>query len=210
MEMNQFFETTILGRIFFPFHQKVSKVICRECEDFIEKGSKILDLGCGRGVLTNAIKNYFQAKVVGVDIKDQRIVKNFPFRIYNGEKLPFPDNSFDIVFLSYVLHHTEDPKKVISEAKRVTKKKIIIFEDLPEGIFGILMSKFHHTAYSVIFNHKAFHRKTRKGWEKSFNELDLRVVSSKRIKKWIVWLFPLPQKRIMFVLEKKRVPAHHR
>jgi hypothetical protein len=33
------------------------------------------------------------------------------------------------------LHHTEDPISILKEAKRVGKR-IIIFEDLPEGIFG--------------------------------------------------------------------------
>lgn len=203
MEMSQFVETIIFGKTFFPIHKKVAKKVCKECKYFIEKEAKILDLGCGRGILTNALKNYFQAKVVGVDIKDQRIVKNFRFQIYDGEKLPFPDNSFDVVLLSYVLHHTKYPEKVISEAKRVTKKKIIIFEDLPEGIRGIVMAKIHKAAYSFVFQQKTFHFKTEKGWKKSFHKLGLKIIYKKGIGNWVLWLFP--QKRAMFVLEKKRV-----
>jgi len=205
MELGSFFGTIILGKIFYPVHQKVARAVCHECEDFIEKGSKILDLGCGRGVLTIALRDYFQAESVGIDIKDQRVLKNFPFQIYDGENLPFPDNSFNITFMGYVLHHAKYPEKVLSEAKRVTKEKIIILEDLPEGILGKMLAKIHQLAYAFIFQQKDFHIKNEKKWEKFFRDLDFKTVFSKRITKRIIWLFPLPQKRIMFVLEKKRV-----
>lgn len=200
MELSQILGTIILGKIFSPVYQKLAKTTCQECEDFIERESKILDLGCGKGVLTNTLKNYFKADILGVDIEDQRTVRGFPFQIYDGERLPFPDNSFDVVFLHYVLHHTEYPEKVISEAKRVTKGKVIVFEDLPEGIWSKSMTKIHQAAYSFIFkpSQEISNFKTEKDWKKSFNELGLKVIFKKRIK--ILWSFP--QKRAIFVLEK--------
>lgn len=200
MEFSQIFGTIILGKMLSPIYKKSAKVTCQECEDFIEKGSKILDLGCGKGFITNTLKNYFKADILGVDIEDYRIVQGFPFQVYDGETLPFPDNSFDVVFLSYVLHHTEYPKKVISEAKRVTKDKVIVFEDLPEGIRGTLMAKVHTLTYSLVFRQEVSHYKTEKGWKKFFNELGLKTIFKKRMGSWILWFFP--QKRAMFVLEK--------
>jgi 2-polyprenyl-6-hydroxyphenyl methylase / 3-demethylubiquinone-9 3-methyltransferase len=46
-----------------------------------------------------------------------------------GEKLPFDDNSFDIVFCCDVLEHVSDVPKVISEISRVLKKGGLFFFD---------------------------------------------------------------------------------
>ncbi len=49
--------------------------------------------------------------------------------IYDGPKLPWPDNHFDAVLLLTVLHHVADPESVLREACRVGGR-IIIIEDV--------------------------------------------------------------------------------
>jgi len=46
--------------------------------------------------------------------------------VYDGKTIPFPDNSFDIVSFIDVLHHTDNLAELLTEAKRVTKKFILI------------------------------------------------------------------------------------
>lgn len=201
MDFNQFVGTFVLGKIFSPVYKKGAARICRESEPFIEKGSKILDLGCGRGINAVAFKDYFQAEVVGADIKDQRIF-NFPFELIDGKNLPFPDHSFDTVLISYVLHHAEDPSQLLEEAKRVSKNKIIIYEDLKEKGLAGLGCWLHKTTYKISVplqkNPMGFHNE--KEWEELFNQIGLKIIFKKNLETKLAWLYPV--KNILFVLGK--------
>lgn len=202
MELRQFSRTVILGKIFSPIYQRAAQTMCKECEDFIRKDSKILDLGCGSGFVSSTIKNYFKAEIFGIDIEDLRTVKEFPFQIFDGRTLPFKENSFDVVFISYVLHHTKNQKDLIAEAKRVTKDKIIIYEDLPEGISGKLGNLLHQITSKFIFSSqdKDLNFKTEQSWGEFFGELKLKIIFKKRAKTLFNVFYP--RKAILFVLEK--------
>ena len=172
--------------------------MCHDCQGFIEKGSKILDLGCGSGIATKGFGDSFEAKIVGVDVRDNRII-DIPFiKIIDGENLPFDDNSFDVTLINYVLHHCSNPERLLKEAKRVSRK-IIIFEDLPEGIISKLICKLHQITFFGGERRK-FHFKTKKEWEDLFNKLGLKVIAQKRVFTKFDWLDLV--KRILFVLEK--------
>jgi len=98
------------------------------------KVKRILDLGCGIGQHTVALKERFpDAEVWGLDIGgpmiryghmkavDLGVDVNFVQRLAEDSK--FPDNHFDIV-TSYIMHHElpeEISKKVFSEAYRVAR-----------------------------------------------------------------------------------------
>lgn len=91
----------------------------------------IIDVGCGPGTYCNYFyeKGY---KVTGVDYAKEVIKlakKNYPkipFKLANGNKLPFKDNSFDIVLSIGVLQCLYNYKSFIKELKRITKKHLII------------------------------------------------------------------------------------
>jgi len=166
--------------------------MCLDCQSFIEKGGKLLDLGCGSGIVAKAFQDFFEAKVVGVDIKDQRI-SYIPFEIINGKKLPFPEKSFDAVLINYVLHHSNDPIALLEEAKRVSKK-IIIYEDLPEGILSKIYCQFHSLTFNKLFqggNNASF--KTGREWEEIFQKTGLRIIFKKKIDNF-------PTKKELFIL----------
>jgi len=170
--------------------------MCRDCQGFIKEGSKILDLGCGSGIAAKYFQDFFKAKVFGVDVRDNRLVK-IPFKIIDGKNLPFENDSFDVVLINYVLHHCEDPESLLREAKRVAKR-IIIFEDLPEGFLAKLRCKIHQ----IIFpgGKKIFNFKKRVEWQKIFEKLGLKIIAQDRVFTKFSWLDPI--KRIRFVLEK--------
>ena len=186
--------------IYYKFFSKIYKIgakqMCQDCQDFIERGSNILDLGCGSGIVAKEFEKFFQAKVVGADIKDNRLVKIPFFKIKDNEELPFKDNSFDVVLISYVLHHSQNPEKILKEAKRVGKK-IIIFEDSPEGVLSKLRCKLHQITF-FGGSRKNFNFKKMKEWEKIFEKLKLKIIAKKRVFTKFNWLDPV--KRILFVL----------
>jgi ubiquinone/menaquinone biosynthesis C-methylase UbiE len=185
-------------RLFSKVYQRAAQKMCLDCQGFIQKGSKILDLGCGSGIVAKNFEDFFRARVVGVDIRDRRVFP-IPFQIINGKNLPFPDNSFDAVLISYVLHHSKDPLSLLKEAKRVSEK-IIIYEDLPpEDFLSNVICKIHDLTFDRFFQHQKVQVsfKSEEEWEKIFNSLNLSIFHKKRIKS----LYPV--KKIQFVLRKK-------
>jgi len=181
-------------RIFSKIYQRAARKMCLSCQDFIERGSKILDLGCGSGIVAKNFQDFFQAEITGVDVRDNRIFP-IPFKIINGEDLPFPENSFDVVLINYVLHHSRNPVLLLKEAKRVSRDKIIIHEDLPEGILSKLRCKIHGASFNKFFkieNRASF--KTEKQWEKVFKAIGLKIVFKKGISNF-------PTKKGLFILK---------
>lgn len=188
-------------QIFFKIHKKEAKRKCQDCQSFIQKGSKILDLGCGSGIMGETLKNFFDAELLGVDIKDKRVV-DIPFRIIDGENLPLKENEFEICFISYVLHHTKNPQRILREAKRVSRDKIIIYEDLPEGFLSKFRCYLHRRIYNFFWGNigEKFKFKTQQEWEELFKDLGFKIVEKKRVFSDFNWIDPV--KRILYVLEK--------
>lgn len=95
-------------------------------------GGKILDIGTGNGdsilSLISFLRSYDSA--IGIDIDEKELkkarlrVKKQPITIkkMNGEKLEFPDNTFDLVYIAYSLHHLQNLTKTLNEMRRVLKK----------------------------------------------------------------------------------------
>jgi SAM-dependent methyltransferase len=185
----------IYYRLFSKIYETGAKRMCSDCQDFIERGCRILDLGCGSGIAALKFRDFFEAEVVGADIQDDRIV-NIPFKIFDGKTLPFKNDSFDITLMNYVLHHCTDPERLLKEAKRVSRK-IIIFEDLPEGFFAKLRCKLHQLTFFGGGRGK-FNFKTSKEWESLFQRLNFKIIAKKRVFADFDWLDPV--KRILFVL----------
>ena len=94
------------------------------------RGRSVLDVGCGAGVdLARFAKS--GAEVTGVDVSTSAIDlarTNFAqqglhgrFEVANGEQLPFPDNTFDLVFAHGVVQYTAHPQRLVDECRRVLK-----------------------------------------------------------------------------------------
>jgi SAM-dependent methyltransferase len=93
-------------------------------------GRRVLEVGCGAGVdLARFAKG--GAIVSGVDLAASAIDlarANFDqqglrgeFQVADGERLPFPDNAFDLVYAHGVVQYTADPNRLVEECRRVLK-----------------------------------------------------------------------------------------
>ena len=109
----------------------------------LQKGARILDLGCGLGDTSLMLFRRFPGTMVtGIDqdgnlIKTARtmnIAENAHMQFEQGDalKLPFPADSFDFVFTRYLLCHITDPIAVLEEMKRVCKPGGILFAQDPD------------------------------------------------------------------------------
>ena len=95
----------------------------------LKPGQRVLDAGCGEGVLTCLVAQQGM-NVVGIDISAPNVEAarrlttewNVPaqFLQADAEHLPFPDNSFDVVLSSHVLEHLPDLSGGLRELYRVT------------------------------------------------------------------------------------------
>ena len=102
----------------------------------------VLDVGTGTGVFAEAFAAAGLA-VTGIDTNVDllAVAREFAptaqFREAPAEQLPFPDASFDLVFLGHVLHEADDPLAALREARRVTRQRVAILEwpyrDEPHG-----------------------------------------------------------------------------
>jgi methionine biosynthesis protein MetW len=93
--------------------------------DWIEPGSRVLDLGCGRGVLLDFLAQSRQARTVGVDLDIEKVTGCIKRGVtaYQGDMMTFmrafPEGHFDRVICSRTLEELRDPAAVIDEALRV-------------------------------------------------------------------------------------------
>ena len=87
-------------------------------KEFIDDKFKIIDIGSGSGQFSLELQNK-NHEVTAVDIKDKTNTKAITSVIYDGVKLPFDDNQFDISMLITVLHHCPQPDDEFTEAVRV-------------------------------------------------------------------------------------------
>ena len=102
-------------------------------DSIFPKGSRILEAGCGVGAqtVTLAAKNP-DAQIVSIDISDVSLseakttigsmgLKNVTLRQADIFNLPFEPQSFDHIFLCFVLEHLADPVLALMELHRVLK-----------------------------------------------------------------------------------------
>ncbi len=90
----------------------------------ITPGSRVLDLGCGRGGLVELIWRDVRLGA-GIDpdlasLAEHRAV-GMPVVRGLGERLPFVDGSFDLVVCLWVLEHLKEPAATLREVRRVLK-----------------------------------------------------------------------------------------
>ena len=87
----------------------------------------IVDIGCSKGYLLDRIKKISpDARLCGVDLQNQLQFDGIEFVKSGITRLPFADNSFDLVICTHTIEHIVPLQQAINELVRVTKKKLII------------------------------------------------------------------------------------
>ncbi len=112
---------TFLARLFpgEPMHiDEYDKAI----QALVRGRGKILDLGCG----ANTSLAHFRKPGLEVWGADFQANPNLQFpqwfrRLENGQRLPFPDQSFDLIASLWVLEHVVQPAKFLQEVQRILK-----------------------------------------------------------------------------------------
>jgi SAM-dependent methyltransferase len=119
----------------YRFHKPLYQLeLLKDLAALVPSGDcRILDVGAGSGLIAEMIATMFPGKTVAaVDVIDRILpTVGVPFRTFDGQVLPFEDDSFDCVLLSNVLHHVNPNQRrgLLNEALRVTGGGPLVIKD---------------------------------------------------------------------------------
>lgn len=147
------------------------------CYDISEK---VLDIGSGNAALVFLLQQK-GINIQGLDVQNKSVFESIQPMIYNGFILPFEDDSFDTVQLITVLHHVNDPEKLLMEALRVARR-VIVMEDIYENSFQKYMTFFADSLNNMEFFGHPHTNKTDKGWRQLFREKDIELLNAEYYK----------------------------
>lgn len=197
--------------LFLPFLSSKAKRIGVEIVKIAKPYKKILDFGCGDMVLTKYISEHLPKNVIkGIDVIDTNLTNLKPI-LYEGDKLPFDDNEFDLSYVIFVLHHISEQKKFLKEIARVSRRLIIVEEVYDNSIEKYLtfihdwiVNRIESLSVNIPFT---FH--SDKEWKVIFKDMGYRLISEKRV--FQLPLFNLTKQK-MYFLEKitKRKSSRNR
>ena len=129
----------IHGSYIFP---RRVRVLSEYISKLIPPDAVTLDIGCGDGLISwHLLKLRPDISITGIDVL-VRPESHIPVRIYDGITIPYKDKSVDTIIFVDVLHHTDNPKKLIIEAGRVSRKTVIIKDHFQDGFLSKQRLKF--------------------------------------------------------------------
>ena len=123
----------------YYYNSKFWTEVVKDLNNFykLKNGSKILDIGCGKGfMLFDFMKLNPNFVLEGIDISDYAITNAVPevkkfLKVGDAKNLPYEDNSFDLVISINTTHNLEinQCKKALSEMQRVSRKDKYLIVD---------------------------------------------------------------------------------
>jgi ubiquinone/menaquinone biosynthesis C-methylase UbiE len=164
----------------------------------------VLDMGCGDGFYTLRFFDRGRPRaLVGADAADQAIrtasarANGRPVRfvVADAHRLPFADDSFDVVLVQSILHHDDDPAAMIKEAFRLAPT-IVIHE--PNGNNPGLKIIERVSSYHREHNEKSYSSRQLARWIKNAGGL----VSLRRYAGFVPMFAPDPVAKLMKVFER--------
>lgn len=101
--------------------------------EMIEPGTRVLDAGCGNGMLLDYLTNFKQVDGRGIEISTEGVKAcvSAGLSVIQGDVetdlKEYPDGSFDYVVLGHTLQAMHDPKEVLNQLTRIGKRAIVSF-----------------------------------------------------------------------------------
>ncbi|TVP61242.1 MAG: class I SAM-dependent methyltransferase [Nodularia sp. (in: Bacteria)] len=186
-------------RILFPLRiHYLTKILA----SYFSESRMILDLGTSNGSLAanikkTLIKRSLTPKFIGCDthIQPESFI---PIVRYDGYNLPFDDNHFDTVMIIDVFHHAENPQRLLEEAKRVSRKNILIKDHYWKSSKDFTSLKFADYIGNQPYGiHLPYSFLTEESWYDMIAQFELEVLESRKFR----YNFVDPCRHILFNLK---------
>jgi len=107
----------------------------------VRPGTEVLSVGCGPGVILNEVSELHPSvRATGIDISADRVKEAFQRNRENprlnfvrgdAQAMPFPSDSFDLVYSRMLLQYLREKEKAVAEMARVCRPGgIVLLQDL--------------------------------------------------------------------------------
>jgi len=188
-------------RIFDTITNYRANRIADRLAGFVEPGETILDCGCGSMRIAEMLQERCGARVFGTDVI--RLNQTHPnFCLCSGENLAFGDKCFDSVLLIFTLHHMRNPADALKESLRVTRRRLIVLEDVHRSPLDFRILKILDWYGNLLISKEMsfpFNFKTETEWKEIFDGLGTNLIAAESIRP-TPWR---PSRHRVFVLDKK-------
>ena len=166
-----------------------ARILASRIAELIPRDAHILDVGTGDGQIAALIElRRPDVRIEGIDLK-VRERTDIPVTAFDGRRIPFEDDSFDVLMFVDVLHHAGDPLLLLREAVRVSRHGLIVKDHTSDGFLARTTLKFMDWVGNRRFDVRApADYWDEKRWFATFEQLGLRVsVWDRRLE-----LYPAP------------------
>lgn len=158
--------------------------------------SPVLDFGAGTCFFSKHMREN-GLEVTAVDVVDAGRYPEVALEVFQPPRLPFSDGAFETAAAHFVFHHIEQQEEMFSELLRVTRRTLVISEDVIDSASDVLFASLH-TGTSPWSRAWSGFRST-DGWRQFFAAFPVAVTEARTIPRWRTPFYPI--RRVVFVLE---------
>jgi len=177
----------------YAYDRRVEQ-LCNHLWSLLPRDGEVLDVGCGDGKLSRLLQERRpDVTVSGIDVL-VRSHTEVPVEVFDGTTIPRPDDSVDAVMFVDVLHHTDDPMALLSEAARVARGCIVLKDHTLNGVLAgptlRFMDRVGNARHGVVLPYNYW---SEQRWREAFGRLGLTASTWERnlglYPAWADWAF---------------------
>jgi SAM-dependent methyltransferase len=155
-----------------------AQVLSSLLAELIPRDSHVLDVGCGDGLISHLLMEMRpDLSFQGIDVLIRPVTK-IPVEVFDGQSIPYENDSFDAVMLIDVLHHAENPLTLLEEVLRVSCNVVLIKDHILEGFLAgptlRFMDRVGNLRHDVSLRYEYWPRER---WVKAFESFGVQVTS---------------------------------
>ncbi len=160
-------------------HNRRVRRLAQLLSPWLPIAGRVLDVGCGDGLLASLLQRTGGEKSLTIEGIDVLVRSNAHIKVsaFDGRQIPFEDGSFDAVLFVDVLHHADDPHQLLREARRVTRRTVLVKDHTRTGFLADrtlrFMDRVGNARHGVAMPYNYW---SRDQWDDALNRAGLDVV----------------------------------